>query len=111
MVTREQIDQIFSAMAERFDGSKLSGLDAAIQFDLQGDNGGLYWLKIANGGLDVGSGAVDAPKMTLTATTDDFYSMMTGSLNPMQGFMLGKIKIKGDTGLAMKLMPLLNSGT
>jgi putative sterol carrier protein len=33
---------------------------------------------------------------------------MTGGLNPMQAFMTGKIKIQGDTSLALKLMPLIN---
>jgi putative sterol carrier protein len=46
--------------------------------------------------------------MTLKASADDFYGMMVGSLNPMQAFMTGKIKILGDTNLALKLMPLIN---
>jgi putative sterol carrier protein len=32
--------------------------------------------------------------------------MATGAINPMTAFMSGKIKVKGDMGLAMKLQTL-----
>ncbi|MFN8300550.1 MAG: acyl-CoA dehydrogenase family protein [Chitinophagales bacterium] len=38
---------------------------------------------------------------------DDLLGMMSGSLNPMTAFMSGKIKVKGDMGVAMKLQGLL----
>ncbi len=107
-VTREEIAKIFPGMVSRFDASKADGVDASIQFDLSGDNGGLYWLRIADGAATAGEGAIESPKMTLKASADDFATMMSGGLNPMQAFMTGKIKIQGDTGLALKLMPLIN---
>ncbi|MDZ4769110.1 MAG: SCP2 sterol-binding domain-containing protein [Chloroflexota bacterium] len=110
MATRDEVAAIFPEMAQRFDPGKAEGVNAVIQFELSGDNGGSYWLKIADGTLQTGEGASENPKMTLRSTGDDFASMMSGSLNPMQAFMMGKIKIQGDTGLAMKLIPLLNNG-
>ena len=41
------------------------------------------------------------------ATIEDFQSMMSGDLNPMTAVMGGKVKIKGDMGLAMKLQSLI----
>ena len=38
---------------------------------------------------------------------DDFVSVSKGDLNPMTAVMTGKIKIKGDMGVAMKLQSLL----
>jgi putative sterol carrier protein len=108
MPTQQEVADVFSKMQERFDPKKAEGVNALIQFDLAGDNGGSYWLRIADQQLTSGSGPADNPRMTLRATADDFYNMMTGSLNPMQAFMSGKIKIQGDTGLALKLMPLIN---
>jgi len=46
--------------------------------------------------------------MTLRTSADDFAGMVAGKMNPMQAFMMGKIKIQGDTGIAMKLMPMIN---
>ncbi|HLU11246.1 MAG TPA: SCP2 sterol-binding domain-containing protein [Oceanobacillus sp.] len=108
MASREEVANVFPTMVERFDPKKAEGINAAIQFDLTGDNGGMYWLRIADSTAQTGEGTVENPKMTLKASADDFYSMMTGALNPMQAFMTGKIKIQGDTSLALKLMPLIS---
>ncbi len=109
MATSEEVAGIFTTMVQRFDPSKAAGLNATIQFDLSGDNGGSYWLKIEDGKAESGSGQSENPRLTLKAKADDFVSMLSGALNPMQAFMQGKVKIVGDTGLAMKLMPLINS--
>jgi len=41
-------------------------------------------------------------------TEDNFEALMSGDLNPMGAFMSGKIKVKGDMGVAMKLQSLLS---
>ena len=107
MATSEELAGIFSTMINRFDPSKAEGVNATIQFDLSGDNGGSYWLRIADGKAETGVGQSENPRMTLKAKADDFVGMLNGSMNPMQAFMMGKVKIQGDTNLAMKLMPLI----
>ncbi len=108
MASREDIGNLFPTMVSRFDPQKAAGINATIQFDLSGDNGGQYWLRLGEGGASYGEGQAENPKMTLRASADDFHSMLSGGMNPMQAFMTGKIKIQGDTNLALKLMPLIN---
>ena len=43
----------------------------------------------------------------VTTTVDTLHDLRTGNLNPMMAMMGGKVKIKGDMGLAMKLQDLL----
>jgi acyl-CoA dehydrogenase len=38
---------------------------------------------------------------------EDMEALMAGKLNPMMAFMSGKIKVKGDMGVAMKLQSFL----
>lgn len=38
---------------------------------------------------------------------ETFLKLKTGDLNPMMAVMTGKVKIKGDMGLAMKLQSLI----
>jgi len=108
MATSQEIAQIFPVMAERLIPSKAEGVNATIQFNLSGDNGGLYWLRIADGKCEAGQGQAENPKMTLKAAADDWFAVSTGKMNAMQAFMSGKIKIEGDMGMAMKLQTMFS---
>jgi putative sterol carrier protein len=44
---------------------------------------------------------------TITTSSETLMKLKTGDLNPMMAVMSGKVKIKGDMGLAMKLQSLL----
>lgn len=44
---------------------------------------------------------------TITASSETIVKMRKGDLNPMMAVMMGKIKIKGDMTLAMKLQSLI----
>lgn len=44
---------------------------------------------------------------TVHISMDNFLALVKGDLNPMTAFMMGKIKVKGDMGVAMKLQKLL----
>ena len=103
MATVDEIRSIFPTMVERFKADKAGDLDTIIQFELSGDNGGTYWLKIANGQCEFGEGASGNAGMTLKASADDFLSLVKGDLNPMQAFMMGKIKVS-DVGIGMKMI-------
>ncbi len=106
MPTNAEVAQIFPTMVQRFVPEKALGVNAVIQFDLSGANGGLYWVRVVDGRCEAGQGQAENPKMTLKASADDYYAVATGALNPMQAFMSGKIKVQGDMGLAMKLQTM-----
>lgn len=101
--------EIFSEINGRLqsDPSKAQGVNAAYQFDLSGDEGGQYHIVFKDGKGDAGPGAVDDPNITISMAAADMVDMVTGKLDPTMAFMSGKIKIKGDMGLAMKLQTIL----
>ena len=43
----------------------------------------------------------------ITVSKEDFLKLTSGDLNPMMAVMTGKVKIKGDMGIAMKLQSLI----
>ncbi|MFN7119030.1 MAG: SCP2 sterol-binding domain-containing protein [Saprospiraceae bacterium] len=45
---------------------------------------------------------------TIVTTIETLEALRSGSLNPMMAVMSGKIKIKGDMGVAMQLQSLLS---
>ncbi|MCY3573566.1 MAG: SCP2 sterol-binding domain-containing protein [Chloroflexi bacterium] len=108
MAEAQAVRATFAGMVERFAPEKAAGLSATIAFNLRGDNGGLFWIKIADGAAENGEGGVDSADMTVHASADDWFAVATGELNPMQAFMTGKLKIQGDMGLAMKMQSLFS---
>jgi putative sterol carrier protein len=108
MPTTSEISQM---MVSGFVPEKAQGVNATIQFDLSGDNGGQFYLNIADGQVEAHDGLADNPKMTLKADAEDYYSVATGKTNPMQAFMSGKIKIQGDMSLAMKMQSMFSTAS
>lgn len=54
------------------------------------------------------AGDKDSPvDCTVTVSDNDFVLIVTGKLNSQQAFMKGRLKIKGNMGLAMKLEPIM----
>ncbi len=106
MAKVSSVKEIFENLGEGFQPGKAEGVDAIFQFNLTGDNGGQYWVKVVNKTADVHEGEHDSPTMTLTSTADDYMAMVNGELAPMTAFMQGKIKVKGDMGLALKLQAM-----
>lgn len=60
-----------------------------------------------SGSENVVSTADDDADCTITISLKDFEALLNGELNPMMAFMMGKVKVKGDMGIAMKLQSLV----
>lgn len=56
---------------------------------------------------EVVEGKADNPSITISMSGLDFKDMQNGQLNGMAVFMSGKLKVKGDMSLAMKLKSLI----
>src|SRR5579859_1492053 len=104
MPTFTSIETVFENLCSVFQADKAQSDVAMIQFDLSGNGGGKYWVKVVNGTCETGTGdAPSAADMTLLATADDWLAVSNGQLNPMTAFMQGKVKVQGSMGLAMKM--------
>lgn len=95
------------AKMESVDKGKIEGMNAIYGFDLSGDGGGAFHVKVADGDAEVAEGVADDTNITITMSADDFGSLLEGKLNATSAFMAGKLKVKGDMSLAMKLQSLL----
>lgn len=104
------LQELKDRLGSTFRADKSSGVDSVYQFDLSGDNGGQFWLKVKDGAFEAGEGAHDAPTITLSAAAADFFGVVNGDTAAMSAFMAGKIKIKGDMGQALKLQSIFPFG-
>ncbi len=71
----------------------------------------MWHLDVKNAPGAAGHGAPPAgeAEVTMTMSTEDFLSMFAGKLNSTSAFMGGKLKIKGNMMLAMKLEKLMKT--
>jgi putative sterol carrier protein len=97
------VKETFEAMAGRFRSDKASGTTAVIQYDVSGDGGGTWHAVIKDGACTVNPGSAPNPNLTLQIAGQDWLDMLSGKQSGQMLFMSGKLKVKGDMGLAMKL--------
>jgi len=97
------VKDTFDQMPSRFRTDRAAGTNATIQYDISGEGGGTWNAVIKDGACTVSSGAATSPNLTLQVGAQDWIDMSTGKQNPQMLFMSGKLKLKGDMGLAMKL--------
>ena len=101
------VQEIFENINEGFQPDKAEGVNAIFQFNLSGDNGGVYWIRVYDKQMEVNEGEHEAPTLIINSSADDYIALVNGELNPMMAFMQGKLKIDGSMGQAMKLASVL----
>ncbi|XP_062601417.1 hydroxysteroid dehydrogenase-like protein 2 [Saccostrea cucullata] len=74
-------------------------------FQLDGDNGGLFYLDLKNGSGGAGEGLPPGgePDVTLTLSVADMQNMFVGRTKPLQAYMSGRLKVSGDLSAALSL--------
>lgn len=98
--------EIKKHMPGRFNANASKGLKATYQFDLTGDGGETFHVDVNDGTCQVCDGAANGASITITMAASDYVDMINGKLNPQMAFMGGKLKIKGDMSLALKMQQL-----
>jgi putative sterol carrier protein len=97
------VKETFEAMPTKFRADKAAGTSATIQYDVSGDGGGTWHAVIKDGACAVKDGAAPSPNLTVQIGAQDWLDMISGKQSGQMLFMSGKLKVKGDMGLAMKL--------
>jgi putative sterol carrier protein len=98
--------QVIEAMPAYFQPEKAGNTNATIQFDLSGDQAGKWYIKVADGQASATEGQAETPNLTLLADGRDAVKIFTGKMDPTAAFMSGKLKVKGDMGLAMRMQSM-----
>jgi hypothetical protein len=105
------LSEIFGRFPSQFRPDRAGATEAVIHWVIGGrPDGGedTFEVVIADGACAVSSEAAGDPKLTVTLGGAEFLQLLSGTANPMMMFMTGKLKAKGDLGLAANLANLFD---
>lgn len=108
MATMKEIYSQLSANLKK-NAANNKGINGVFQFDISGDDPMAFYFKLDDGAPTISEGTSDSPSITISMAASDFKDMVDGKLNGTMAFMSGKLKIKGDMSLAMKLEGIIKA--
>jgi hypothetical protein len=105
------LDEVFNRMPTLFRADRAGATQAVIHWIITGGADGgtdTYETVIEDGACTVTSQPARDPKLAMTMDPVTFLKVVSGDGNPMMMFMTGKIKAKGDLGLAAQVAKLFD---
>ncbi|MFI6242074.1 SCP2 sterol-binding domain-containing protein [Micromonospora sp. NPDC050795] len=105
------LGEVFGRMPSLFRADRAGSTNAVIHWIITGrpDGGSdTYEVVIADGTCVVNSTPQHDPKLSLTMGPVEFLKIVSGGANPVMMFMTGKLKAKGDLGLAANIANLFD---
>lgn len=102
------LNTVFEEMNARITDEKAKKINSTYLFDIGGDDGGKWFVDLTrSAGPYIEQKEAEAKCVISVAKAEDWVAIATGKMNPTSAFMQGKIKVKGDMSMAMKLQSLL----
>ncbi|MCX4553831.1 SCP2 sterol-binding domain-containing protein [Streptomyces sp. NBC_01387] len=96
--------EVFGRVERQFRPENAGSLAAVIRWKITGGSDVVYETAIADGNCTVTEGrSAGEPRLTLVMGDADFLRLVSGNAGPVTLFVLRKVKIAGDLGLASRL--------
>lgn len=95
------------AVKIKTDPAKAKSIGALVVFHITGAAPADWTLDCSIEPATLAEGGVDGARVEVTMSEEDFVNLANGALNPQMAFLGGKLKVKGDMGLAIKLGQIL----
>ncbi len=93
-------------LPEKFDPAKAGDLNAVIQMNLTGPNGGDWTITVKDQKIVIKKANDPSPAISVKMADTDFVDLINGKLNAVSAFMSGKIQFKGSMSLGLKLIDM-----
>ena len=104
----KSVAQAIEGMTLSLNPVEAKDLNATIQFQVSGPDGGDYYLTIADGQCQFASGVVVEPTLTISTPADVWLKIARKEMNGAMALMSGKYKASGKMGLLLKMDKLFS---
>ncbi len=98
------IEELIANLPSKINISRLNLSNAVIQFFIDGEKGGNWYLQIDEGFPTLLPGCSNNPDLSLNCSYEDLIRLSLGELDPGKAFMTGKLTIRGNRSIALQLL-------
>ena len=102
------IDDTMKVLQNQFRPKIAGNMQATIQFQFTGPDGGEWVLTIEGGKCTTQPGHVENPDATVTMAASDLVGINTGEISAPDIFWSGRIHIQGDVEAVIALAPVMD---
>ena len=98
-------EEIVAKVRSLFSGADVSAIKEhlAYQFNIVGEGEGAFYVEVKDGQLFIEPYEYFDRDAIFICTSDVLFKMISGKLDPVAAFTVGKLKVEGDLGKALKL--------
>ena len=95
--------ELFASLPERFRSERAGDLRAIYGFELEGEGGGSWTVRVADGALAVEDGSATDADVTVRAQAADWMSIVEGRMDPQLAYLTKRLRVSGNLQLALRL--------
>lgn len=98
-------EEIVTKVKDTFKDADVSKVNEhlAYQFNITGEGAGSFYVEVKDGKLYIEPYEYHDRDATFICSADVLFKVISGKLDPVMAFTLGKLKVEGDLGKALKL--------
>lgn len=98
-------EEIVAKVRDLFKDTDVSMIDEhlAYQFNIEGEGEGAFYVEVKEGRLYIEPYEYYDRDAIFICKADVLFKIITGKLDPVAAFTIGKLKVEGDLGKALRL--------
>jgi putative sterol carrier protein len=100
---------VFAGMPFVFRPERAAGVDATFFFDLAGDDGGTWTVRVQDGRCETSNEKPARWDVLIGCDVSTFLDLTTGMVRAGEAFVDGKLRVVGDLALAMRFSRFFGS--
>lgn len=95
--------ELFASLPNRFRSERAGDLRAVYVFELEGEGGGSWTVRVADGALTVEDAPAADADVTVRAKADDWLAIVEGRMDPQLAYLTKRLRVTGNLQLALRL--------